>query len=165
MELLNIHWPTVFSHLILLGVAYLLAIPIGWNRERYERSAGLRTFPLVAVATCGFMLVGLDTLSDPGAQARVAEGIITGMGFIGGGAILKMGRVVTGTATAASLWGTGAVGVAVAWQRFEIAIVLSLMTFITLQFVPTFKAMVGENTEEEKLEKAAKEDDDISRED
>jgi uncharacterized membrane protein YhiD involved in acid resistance len=68
-------------------VAYILAVPIGWNRERYERSAGLRTFPLVAVATCAFMLVGIDTLPSPGAQARVLEGIITGMGFIGGGAI------------------------------------------------------------------------------
>jgi len=149
MDLLEINWSTVLSHLLLMGVAYVLAIPIGWNRERYERSAGLRTFPLVAVATCGFMLVALEALTSPGAQARVLEGIITGMGFIGGGAILKSGKVVTGTATAASLWGTGAVGIAVAWQRFEIAIVLSLLTFATLQFVPTFKTMVRD---EEALE-------------
>lgn len=144
MELLDIHWPTVLSHLTLMGVAYLLAVPIGWNRERYERSAGIRTFPLVAVATCGFMLVGMEALSGSSAQARVLEGIITGMGFIGGGAILKSGKAVTGTATAASLWGTGAVGVAVAWQRYEIAIVLSLLTFLTLQFAPSFKSLVRE---------------------
>ena len=149
MDLLDINWSTVLSHLTLLGVAYILAIPIGWNRERYERSAGLRTFPLVAVATCGFMLVGIEALSTPGAHARVLEGIITGMGFIGGGAILKSGRVVTGTATAASLWGTGAVGIAVAWQRYEIAIVLSVLTFVTLQFVPTFKTMVREERPED----------------
>lgn len=165
MDLLQIHWPTIWAHLSLLGIAYVLALPIGWNRERYERSAGLRTFPLVAVATCAFMLVGIEAVPSPNAQARVLEGIITGMGFIGGGAILKMGRVVTGTATAASLWGTGAVGVAVAWQRFEIAIVLSLLTFLTLQFVPTFKAMVGEETEEETRDKGAKEDKEIKRDD
>jgi putative Mg2+ transporter-C (MgtC) family protein len=149
MELLDIHWPTVLSHLTLMGVAYLLAVPIGWNRERHERSAGIRTFPLVAVATCGFMLVGMEALSGSSAQARVLEGIITGMGFIGGGAILKSGKAVTGTATAASLWGTGAVGVAVAWQRYEIAIVLSLLTFLTLQFAPSFKSMVREEEPEQ----------------
>lgn len=145
MPLPELNWPTVISHLTLMGVAYILAVPIGWNREHHARSAGLRTFPLVAVATCAFMLVGLDTLSSPDSQARVLEGIITGMGFIGGGAILKSGKVVTGTATAASLWGTGAVGVAVAWQRYEIAIVLSLLTFLTLQFVPAFKTMVRDH--------------------
>jgi putative Mg2+ transporter-C (MgtC) family protein len=152
MDLLEIHWPTILSHLALMGVAYVLAIPIGWNRERYERSAGLRTFPLVAVATCGFMLVGIEALTSTSAQGRVLEGIITGMGFIGGGAILKSGRVVTGTATAASLWGTGAVGIAVAWQRFEIAIVLSVLTFLTLQFVPTLKPMVREERPEDEDE-------------
>jgi putative Mg2+ transporter-C (MgtC) family protein len=145
MDLLEINWSTVLSHLALMGVAYVLAVPIGWNRERYERSAGLRTFPLVAVATCGFMLVGIEALTGAGAHARVLEGIITGRGIIGGGAILKSGRVVTGTATAASLWGTGAVGIAVAWQRYEIAIVLSVLTFVTLQFVPNFKSMVRED--------------------
>lgn len=141
-----------------MGVAYILAVPIGWNRERHERSAGLRTFPLVAVATCGFMLVGIDTLTTPDAQARVLEGIITGMGFIGGGAILKSGRVVTGSATAASLWGTGAVGVAVAWQRYEIAFVLSLLTFVTLQFVPSFKSMVRDEEELEEDVETQEED-------
>ncbi|WP_163360699.1 MgtC/SapB family protein, partial [Klebsiella aerogenes] len=47
----------VLSHLASLTVAYGLALPIGWNREREERSAGIRTFPLVAMAACGFVLV------------------------------------------------------------------------------------------------------------
>jgi putative Mg2+ transporter-C (MgtC) family protein len=128
--------------LLLLGVSYLLALPIGWNRERNSHSAGLRTFPLVAVATCGFILVGIDVLPDVGAQARVMEGVITGMGFIGGGAILKNKSAVSGTATAASLWATGAIGVAIAWQRFEIALVLSALTFLTLQLMPEIKPLV-----------------------
>ena len=49
----GIHRFEILPHLIALGLAYLLALPIGWNREKEERSAGLRTFPLVAVATCG----------------------------------------------------------------------------------------------------------------
>jgi putative Mg2+ transporter-C (MgtC) family protein len=145
--MLDIDWNTIVFHLILMGVSYLLALPIGWNRERNSRSAGLRTFPLVAVATCGFVLVGIDVLSEESAQARVLEGVITGMGFIGGGAILKNNSRVSGTATAASLWATCAIGVAVAWQRFEIAMVLSLVTFLTLQFLPGIKPMVRQDPE------------------
>ncbi len=142
MSIVDVDWNTIWSHLVLLGASYLLALPIGWNRERHSRSAGLRTFPLVAVATCGFMLVGIDVLEDPSARSRVLEGVITGMGFIGGGAILKNKNIVSGTATAASLWTTGAIGVAIAWQRFEIAFVLSLMTFLTLQLMPEVKPLV-----------------------
>ncbi len=81
----------ILPHLIAMSVAYLLALPIGWNREKEERSAGIRTFPLVAIASCGFIQAaeGL-TGQSPEAMARIVEGIITGMGFIGGGAILHL---------------------------------------------------------------------------
>ena len=104
----------VVPHAIALVVAYVLALPIGWDREREERSAGLRTFPLVAIASCGFVQAAETVLKgQPEATARVIEGLITGMGFIGGGAILRLKDSVRGTATAASLWATGAVGTAV----------------------------------------------------
>lgn len=142
MSNLSVNWSTIWSHLTLMGIAYILALPIGWDRERHDRSAGLRTFPLVALATCGFILVTIEVFADSNAQSRVLDGVITGMGFIGGGAILKGSKTVSGTATAASLWTTGAVGVAVAWQRFEIAIVLSILTFVTLFFAPDVKPLV-----------------------
>jgi putative Mg2+ transporter-C (MgtC) family protein len=105
----------IVPHLTALLIAYALAIPIGWNREREERSAGLRTFPLVAVASCGFIQAAEHLVADnPEAMARIVEGLITGMGFIGGGAILRLKDSVKGTATAASLWATGAIGVSVA---------------------------------------------------
>ena len=137
----NPDWSAITSNLVHLGIAYLLAIPIAWNREKYSRSAGLRTFPMVAMSTCGYMLIGLQVLDTTDAEARVMYGIITGMGFIGGGAILKsgQGRDVSGTATAAALWTTGAIGLAVAWRRFEIALLLSVLTFCTLQFVYPIK--------------------------
>lgn len=129
------------KHLAQLGIAYLLALPIGWDRETAARSAGLRTFPLVAMASCGFMLTGLDVLESDSAHARVMYGIITGIGFIGGGAILKSGGNVAGTATAASLWNTGAIGLAVAWYNYEIAIALSAMNFFTLRVLGPVKGM------------------------
>jgi len=137
----NPDWSDITSNLVHLGIAYLLAIPIAWNREKYSRSAGLRTFPMVAMSTCGYMLIGMQVLDSTDAEARVMYGIITGMGFIGGGAILKSdkGSEVSGTATAAALWTTGAIGLAVAWRRFEIALLLSVLTFGTLQFIYPIK--------------------------
>ena len=124
---------SVLPHLMALAIAYALAFPIGWNRERQDRSAGLRTFPLVAVAACGFIQAAEPLIKvHPEAMARIVEGVITGMGFIGGGAILQTKNSVKGTATAASLWVTGAIGVAVGVGSYGTAIVLSAITFVTL---------------------------------
>lgn len=126
--------PEILSHLISLAVAYLLALPIGWDREKEERSAGIRTFPLVAIASCGFVLVAIAVLGrESTGQSRILEGLITGVGFIGGGAILKQGNRAAGTATAASLWATGAIGGAVGYGLYDIAAFLSFVTFLTLR--------------------------------
>ena len=130
----------IVPHVIALAIAYVLALPIGWDREREERSAGLRTFPLVAIASCGFVQAAETIIQGaPEATARVIEGIITGMGFIGGGAILRMKDSVRGTATAASLWATGAIGTAVGLGAYDIAFLLSLVTFITLKALTPLK--------------------------
>ncbi len=135
----ELDWNGILTNLYQIGVAYLLALPVAWNREREALSAGLRTFPLVSVAACGYMITGIQVLDSTDAESRVLYGIIAGMGFIGGGAILKSEGGVTGTATAASLWNTGAIGAAVAFHRYEIAIVLSLINFLTLKFITRLK--------------------------
>jgi len=133
----------VIPHLIALAVAYLLALPIGWNRERNERSAGLRTFPLVAIASCGIVQATEFILQGhPEGTARIIEGLMTGMGFIGGGAILKNGGSVHGTATAASLWATGATGAAVGLGAYDVAVMISLFTFFTLWLLTPLKHAV-----------------------
>ena len=127
-------WSEALSHVLSLALAYTLALPVGWDREKEERTAGIRTFPLVAIASCGFVLVGIAILGRTSpAQARLLEGLITGVGFIGGGAILKHGGKASGTATAASLWATGALGTAVGYGLYDIAVMLSLTTFLTLR--------------------------------
>ena len=139
----------ILPHLIALLSAYLLAFPIGWNREREARSAGLRTFPLVAVATCGFIQASEGLTADsPEAMARIVEGLITGMGFIGGGAILRREDSVKGTATAASLWITGAIGVAVGLGSYGVALMLSFATLATLLVLPPLKRIAGNGTDE-----------------
>lgn len=133
----------ILPHVVALVAAYLLALPIGWNRERQERSAGLRTFPLVAVASCGFIQASESMVADnPEAMARIVEGIITGMGFIGGGAILRMKESVKGTATAASLWATGAIGTAVGLGSYDVAVVLACATVATLWVLSPLKPTI-----------------------
>jgi putative Mg2+ transporter-C (MgtC) family protein len=130
----------LLPHLLALVVAYLLALPIGWNREKEERSAGVRTFPLVAIATCGIVQATEQVLQGHAeGTARIIEGLMTGMGFIGGGAILKTERAVQGTATAASLWATGATGAAVGLGAYDVAVMISLFTFLTLWLLVPFK--------------------------
>jgi putative Mg2+ transporter-C (MgtC) family protein len=128
------------AHVLALAIAFALAVPIGWDREKKERSAGLRTFPLVAMAACGFIQACESMLGNsPDGMSKVIEGIITGIGFVGGGAILKHGSSVYGTATAASLWATGAVGVAVGLGAYDVAVTIALFTFLTLRLLTLVK--------------------------
>ena len=142
LDILGANRFEILPHLGPPLVAYVLALPIGWNREKAERSAGVRTFPLVAVASCGIVQASEAlTTGSPEAMARIIEGVITGMGFIGGGAILRHHESVKGTATAASLWVTGAIGVAVGLGSLDVAIILAVVTFATLWLLAPLKAV------------------------
>lgn len=157
-ELLGANDFEILPHLLALAVAYVLAIPIGWNREHHERSAGLRTFPLVALATCGFIQATESLLaSSPEAMARVVEGLIVGMGFIGGGAIIRHEVSVQGTATAASLWVTGAIGAAVGLGSYDVAIVLAALTVLTLWVMEPLKRLGHLPPKEQKAADAERE--------
>src|SRR5437867_13067104 len=85
-------------------IAFALALPTGWERFKHDRSAGLRTFPLVSLASCAYMLAAEQGTLGADTKARILVGVMTGIGFIGGGSILKEANSVHGTATAASLW-------------------------------------------------------------
>lgn len=131
---------SILPNLVALSAAYALAFPIAWDREKESRSAGLRTFPLVALAACGFVQATEGfAAGDPAAMARIVEGLITGVGFIGGGAIIRHGHSVRGTATAASLWATGAIGAAVGLGNYDVAILISVFTFATFRLFRIFK--------------------------
>ena len=126
-------WGDVANHLVRMALAFLFTLPIAWNRERGSRSAGLRTFPNVALASCGFVLLAIEVLGERSiGQARILEGVITGIGFIGGGAILKAGTTTHGTATAASILNTGVVGAAVGFGYYDIGLVLALANFLVI---------------------------------
>ena len=137
----------LFQLAALLG-SVVLSLPIAWNRERATRQMGLRTFPLVALASTGFVLMGEISISDnPEARARILGGLITGVGFLGGGAILKEGLTVVGTATAASIWNVAAMGAAVAYGAYDIAIVLSLVNTAVLWGMTSVKRELDDANE------------------
>lgn len=121
-------------------IAYVMALPVGWEREHHERSAGLRTFPLVCVASCGVVLAARATMSAAD-QSRVIQGLIGGIGFIGGGTILRSGLTVHGTATAASILMTAVIGVCVAQHLYVMATALSILSLVTLRLFQAWKML------------------------
>lgn len=137
-----------WSALLDLAWSWLLTLPIAWHRER--RHIGLRTFPLVAVASCGFLLMGLEVAGeDPNARARLIQGLMTGIGFVGGGAILKEGSEVRGTSTAAAVWGAGAIGGSVAFNRIDLAAAIAVVTFVTFLVLTPLEGLISRDDAED----------------
>jgi putative Mg2+ transporter-C (MgtC) family protein len=140
MQSLGFDWQELISALLKVLVAFALTIPVAWERERATRLMGLRTFPLVAVASCAYVLMAIAVIGvNEDAQSRIIQGLLGGIGFIGGGAILKDGASVRGTATAASIWGTGALGGCVGYGLYEIALVLSVVNYLILRLFTALK--------------------------
>jgi putative Mg2+ transporter-C (MgtC) family protein len=109
-----------------LALAFLLVLPLGWARARRSRSAGLRTYPLLSACICGFFLVAQSAGWDPRAQADVFYGVLGGIGFVGGGAIVKSPASARGTSAAVTLWVAGAIGAGVAYRLPAISAALAL---------------------------------------
>ena len=142
-------WPQGMEDVIKLFVAYFLALPVGWYREREAHSVGVRTFPVVAMASCGYVLLGAPSAHmSPDAQSRIIQGLVAGIGFIGGGAILKSESRVHGVATAASIWNTGVIGAAVALDRYLLAAVLAGLNLFALRVLLQVKQRLDEDPPE-----------------
>ncbi|MDX1644286.1 MAG: MgtC/SapB family protein [Thermoanaerobaculia bacterium] len=145
---LDIDLKTMLSYLFRMGLAFGLALPVAWDREQEGRTLGLRTFPLVAMASAGYILVAQSVLGfGSEGQSRIIQGLMTGIGFLGGGAIVKQGMSVKGAATAATIWSTAAVGAAVAYARYEIALVLTLVNFAVLRTMDPLKDAVNDDSD------------------
>ena len=135
MRLQYLVWSDAISHIVDMLIAYALALPIGWDREAATKGgAGIRTFPIVAMASCGFVLIGIGIFGEKSPElASILYGLIVGIGFIGSGTILKNGSETRGNVTAASIWVTGAIGAATGFALYDIALVMSLVTFLSLR--------------------------------
>ncbi len=118
-------------------MAFLLGGLIGWERERHGISAGIRTYGAICLGACVFGLVSLSIAgADP---SRIAAQVVTGVGFMGGGLIFRQGdQHVSGLTTAATLWATAAVGLAVALGMYMISFLTALLIYVLL-FLPRLK--------------------------
>jgi putative Mg2+ transporter-C (MgtC) family protein len=119
-------------------VAYLLALPLAFERNaRAETDIGLRTVPLVSVGACGYMLISRFLFEagiyDEDGLSRTLRAVMTGIGFIGGGAIVKHAHDVQGLATGASVWSAGAIGASIAFGQYMTAVVLAISNVVILE--------------------------------
>ena len=117
-----------------LLVAVLLGALIGCERELRAKNAGIRTHIMVALGAALFMVISQNGFSGAPRfdAARIAAGVVTGIGFIGGGIIMKK-KHVSGLTTAASLWVTGAVGLSAGCGMFELATLCTLLVLACLE--------------------------------
>lgn len=117
-----------------LAVALLLGAVIGWDRERRDADAGLRTHMLVSLGAALFVLVPAEAGMGFDALSRVVQGIVAGIGFLGAGAVLKMGdeRRIHGLTTAATIWATAAVGMSAGLGREGTALLATAFILLVL---------------------------------
>ncbi len=123
--------PLTLSIFFQLFLAFLLGALLGFEREWRRKAAGLRTYSLVALGACLFTVISLygfhgasGTSLDP---SRIASQVVVGIGFIGAGVIFSKGDVVRGLTTAAGLWLSAAIGVAVGVKMFAVALFATLL--------------------------------------
>ncbi len=142
--------------LVRLVTATLLGAVVGLQRERAGKPAGLRTHMLVTLGTAVFVLSCAGVGMSLEGLSRVIQGIITGIGFIGAGSILKLSdqRDVQGLTTAAGVWMTAAVGVAVGLGSLGVAILSTVFTLIILSLATRIERRVDEKRAAEAEAKA-----------
>ncbi len=120
--------------LIRLSVAMVLGAIIGFQREQYGKPAGLRTHILVSMGSALFVIAAAESGMSSEGVSRVIQGLAAGIGFIGAGAILKLSqhREIQGLTTAASIWATAAVGVAVGLGLLGLAVLSVILIWFVL---------------------------------
>lgn len=138
---------TIVRILIRLLAALALGALIGYQRERSGKAAGLRTHMLVALGTTLFVVAGLESGMQDDAMSRVIQGLITGIGFLGAGSILKVqeDKVIHGLTTAAGIWMTAAASVAIGLGQILTGMIAGVLAWIVLAVVARFerRAMSG----------------------
>ena len=141
------------DYLLRLLVAGLLGGVIGWDREYRAKEAGLRTHFLVALGSALIMIVSQHGFADVVGKAgigldpsRVAAQVVSGIGFIGAGTILIQKQFVRGLTTAAGLWATSGIGLAVGGGMYWVGVCAMLLTLVGLEFLTIVFKNVGEHS-------------------
>ena len=115
----------MIAHVVL---ALILGAILGWQRENWGKSAGSRTYALVAGGSALFTILSMHAFGSD--VARIASQIVVGIGFLGAGTILHKENKIEGLTTAAGLWMAAAIGMAVGVQYYILAVVVSLLVLV-----------------------------------
>lgn len=123
-----------------LALAFLLAMPVGWAREKGRHTAGLRSYPLMAVGTCaGTLLTRTGLASDLAAQAHAFQGIVGGVAILAAGALINDANQARGMNSAVSLWLTGAMGMGVGFGVPLLSVAVCLLALAALRLLRSAK--------------------------
>ena len=119
-----------FEEAAQVSIAFIIGAVIGLEREFRSKPAGFRTMILICVGSCLYTILSKEAASAT--SDRIASNIVTGIGFIGAGVIFKEGITVNGLTTAALIWITAALGMAIGYHNYPVAIVVTIMVVIVL---------------------------------
>jgi len=105
---------------------------MGWDRKHLRPAAGIRTYAAVCLASCLFGSLSLN-MSEQSERARIAAQVVSGIGFLGAGVIIRDQGKIAGLTTAASIWAAAAVGLAVAFDMYLLAVITAILLFMLLE--------------------------------
>jgi putative Mg2+ transporter-C (MgtC) family protein len=135
--------PTSISEAFLrLALAAVLGGVIGLEREYHRKPAGLRTNMLIALGSALFSILSVEFGAGAGSPDRIAAQVVTGIGFLGAGAILRSGENVHGLTTAATIWVNAAIGMAAGLGSYIVAAVSAAITLVVLALLPFMEDFV-----------------------
>jgi putative Mg2+ transporter-C (MgtC) family protein len=125
---------------IKLLIALALGLIIGAEREYRNKSAGLRTMILICLGSAVFTIISME-ISHPTEVGRIASNIVTGIGFLGAGAIMRDGMTVQGLTTASTIWIVASIGMAVGVGETMLAVLATLCSMVVLVLFNSFESM------------------------
>jgi putative Mg2+ transporter-C (MgtC) family protein len=145
---MEVNW----SQVVPLLVSVVLGGLIGLERELRGKPAGLRTNTLICLGSCIFTIISTNLSgSEPG---RIAAQIVTGIGFLGAGAIIHSGIGIHGLTTAAVIWVVASIGMACGIKMYSLAISAAILTLVVLLLLPPFERKISKDLHSEKQDKA-----------
>lgn len=136
-----------------LLLSAFLGAALGFEREWRQKYAGLRTNILIAIGSTLFTVMSLDVSSGSGGDSsRIAAQIVTGIGFLGAGAIMQTGAGIRGLTTAATIWVNAAIGVAVGGGEYRLALIATGITLLVLVFLNPVENWMDRRTRRPEIE-------------
>lgn len=127
-----------------LALSLFMGGVVGWQREHYGHEAGIRTFSLISMGACLFGILS-HHMAFPGDPGRIAAQVVSGIGFIGVGLIIKEQGSIKGLTTAATLWAVSAVGLSLGYGLYYVAILTTILIFLTLfmRSIPQWERLIN----------------------